>query len=322
MYGSKDLASSLVEICARKSSAERHSNPSPDTILRRLHQVDEVKFDRTVEKLNAKLLRRLRQPRRPLIALDYKTKPYYGEEQPALVSDPDLPGTNLGIKFANLSVVERGKTFTVKTKQVGPLTSNVQVVREMLDYAERFVEPRIILLDRGFYSAEVIEALKSRNRSFIMPAKRTGPVKRLCKAFERGEVPPTVDYTVKGSGECADVKLTFVRRKTEDGVKTYGFISDLALGPEVVSELYGWRWRIETNNRELGKFSALTTSTSMKLRRLYYSLAALLYNLWIVVRGGGELPRAHQFKRIIKRLLRVISADIESGPGPPDLTRR
>lgn len=316
-YRSLDLAKTLIQICKNESSAERRSKPSPDTILRRLHQTSENQFNQILEELNAELLSKLDLPKRPVIALDYTTKPYYGEEQPTLVSDPNLPGTNLGIRFANLSIVEKGKTYTLKTRQVGPFTSNERIVKEMLEYTERFVEPRIILLDRGFYSVKVIKLLKSRKQDFIMPAKRTGPVKRLCKKFKEGEISPMIDYTIKSSDDSARVKLVFIKRKTEKGVEIHPFISNLELEPREIARLYGWRWRIETNNRELERFSALTTSTSMKIRRLYYSLAALLYNLWIVVRGGSELPRAHQFKRILNSFLWLISAEIKREPRPP-----
>jgi len=43
-YKDKDLTKALIETCIRNSSAERCSTPSPDTMLRRLRQVDEKAF--------------------------------------------------------------------------------------------------------------------------------------------------------------------------------------------------------------------------------------------------------------------------------------
>jgi len=317
-YKTEDLTKALIETCVRNSSAEQCSMPSPDTMLRRL-QVDEETFDLIIKDLNAGLLRKLHPRRRVVTALDCRTLPFYGIEQPVLVSSSRLPGTTLGIESATISIVEAGRTFTLEVKQVGPFTSKTKVLPEMLEAVKGLVKPKILLLDRAFFSVEVINALKSEKQHFLMPAKRTAPIKRLCKAFERGEIPPVVDYTVASFEDSAHVKLIFVRRKTKKGLKTHVFVSDAALEPEVASELYRCRWRIETNNSEIEKFRARTTSRSMELRRIYYSLAALLYNLWIVMRSVLGGLRSYEFKRILSIRLNVAvpSVTFECGPSPP-----
>jgi len=152
-----------------------------------------------------------------------------------------------------------------------------------------------------------------------MPAKRTAPIKRLCKAFKRGEISPVVDYTIRSFEDSVQVKLIFVRRKTKEGLKTYVFVSDITFEPEVASELYRCRWRIETNNREIEKFRARTTSQSMKLRRIYYSLATLLYNIWIVMKSVLGGLKSYEFKGILSIRLNAASSPVtfESGLGPP-----
>ena len=250
------------------------------------------------------------------MALDFKTLPYYGTDQPSLVSDSQLPGTKLGVKFAMLSVVEGGHTFVLDTKQVAPFHSKVGIIREMLGRTP--LKPRLLLLDRGFYAVGVILALKSKKTHFLIAAKRTAPIKRLCKLFERGDIPPVVDYVVRTSGSSVRVKLIFIRRKTKHGWETHVFVSDLPIDPRTASELYRCRWRIETNNRELKRFLARTTSRDMKLRRIYYSLAALLYNLWIVMRSVLGRLRSHEFKSILSiRLNAAPPVTFEGGLGPP-----
>jgi hypothetical protein len=173
----------------------------------------------------------------------------------------------------------------------------------MLGAAGKLVRPRLVLLDRAFFTVDVIKALKSHKTHFLMPAKRTAPIKRLCIAFERKEIPPVVDYTVKTTGDSVQVKLIFVRRKAKEGMKTYVFVSDIGFEPDVASEIYRRRWRIETNNREVGKFRARTTTRDMKLRRMYYVLATLLYNLWIVMRNTVGNMTSYKFKSVLSILL-------------------
>ena len=317
-YKARQLATALVDLSLRGTSAEACSKPSPDRILDRLREVDERSFNGMIWELNTGLLKRLPLPKKVSLAIDFKTIPYYGTEQPPLVSDSRLPGTKLGVRFATLSIVEYGRTFTLATRQVGPLTSKVKILRELLGSIRGLVEPGIILLDRGFFTVEVIKELLSRKLAFLMPAKRTTPVKNLCKAFEEGEIPPSVNYTVRSLGDSAQVRLFFVRKKTKRGWKTFAFVSNISFKPEAAAELYRRRWRIETNNREIGKFRARTTSRSMKLRRIYYSLAALLYNLWIILRQILEGLRSREFKRLFySRLKEASPMPIELGPGPP-----
>jgi len=104
-YKASDLTKALIETCVRNSSVEQCSKPSSGTMLRRLHRVDEEVFDLVFKHLNTQLLGKLRPRRKVVTALDYRTLPFYGIEQPVLVSCSELPGTTLGIMFATLSVV-------------------------------------------------------------------------------------------------------------------------------------------------------------------------------------------------------------------------
>lgn len=314
-YNAEDLTGALVQTCVKNESAERCSGPSSDTLLRRLHRIDEPSFSQVWKRINRKLLGKLGLRRRPLMALDFRTLPYYGADQPSLVGDSRLPGTRLGVRFAMLSAVEGGRTFVLGVRQVTPFHSKVRVIREMLGRAP--LRPRMLLLDREFYAVDVILALKSVKTHFLIAAKRTAPIKRLCKLFERGEIPPVADYVVRTSGSSVPVKLIFIRRKTKRGWGTHVFVSDLPIDPERASELYRCRWRIETNNREIKKFLARTTTTDMKIRRIYYSLAALLYNLWIVLRGMLGVLRAHEFKRRLD--IHPTSPAIVRADDPPPL---
>lgn len=314
-HKAEDLTRALIETCIRNKSAEQCSAPSPDTMLRRLRQVDERACGRVLEGLNNRLLKKLDLGRRVLMALDFRTLPYYGAEQPTLVSDSRLPGTGLGVRFAMLSAVEAGRTSVLRVEQATPFHSVAEVLKRMLDRIP--FEPKLLLLDRGFYAVEVILALKSKGTHFLMPAPRTVPIKRLCEAFECGEIPAIVDYTVHSDKGEAHVKLTFVRKRTDDGLKTFVFISDLSFDPARAIELYSCRWRIETNNRELKKFMARTTSQDMKLRRIYYSFAALLYNLWIVLRHMLGVFRGYEFKRALIIELRFSLVARASDHPPP-----
>ncbi|MEM3401794.1 MAG: transposase, partial [Candidatus Hadarchaeales archaeon] len=80
-------------------------------------------------------------------------------------------------------------------------------------------------------------------------------------------------------------------------MQTFAFISDLQFDPKTAASFYSKRWRIETNNRELKHFLARTTTRDMKIRRIYYGLAAFLYNTWIAMRHALEKLTKWEFKK-------------------------
>ena len=121
-------------------------------------------------------------------------------------------------------------------------------------------------------------------------------------------------------GHCGKVEAWLIldRWRTEDGRRTFAFISDLPLDPKVATELCGWRWRIETANREIKHFLALTISRDMKLRRVYCWLAAFLCNLWTALRHWRGRLVKHWFKREVPGFFGLwfeISTGVELPPG-------
>ena len=63
---------------------------------------------------------------------------------------------------------------------------------------------------------------------------------------------------------------------------------------------------------------ARTTTQDMKIRRMYYVLAALLYNLWIVVRNTVGNMTSYKFKRTLEVLLcALLPATLCNDTGPP-----
>jgi hypothetical protein len=209
------------------------------------------------------------------------------------------------MRFAMLSVVERGKSVILRVRQVTPLDTDVGVLRGLLSGLP--FKPRLLLLDRGFYSAGVVLALRHAHVHFLMPAPRTPGIKRAIEEFERGARPALGEYTLRGQRGNVRVWLMLARERTKDGWRAFAFISDLPLDPELVRELYSSRWRIETANRELKHFLARTTTRNMGIRRTYYWLAVLLYNLWIALRWAlGRLTK-FEFRREFHRWLRASS---------------
>jgi hypothetical protein len=70
--------------------------------------------------------------------------------------------------------VRRGQRFTVALLRVEHGTPMLEVLKRMLHLARHRVRPQLLLLDRGFYSVEVIRYLYRAHYPFIMPVVRRG----------------------------------------------------------------------------------------------------------------------------------------------------
>ncbi|KXA92144.1 hypothetical protein AKJ64_03925 [candidate division MSBL1 archaeon SCGC-AAA259E17] len=90
VYGSFDLAQSIMKMGMEGTSAESRSKPSPDVVLRRVYGVDEKGACKELEDFNERIFWELFSSKELAIAVDFTAISYYGEENPILVSDPPI----------------------------------------------------------------------------------------------------------------------------------------------------------------------------------------------------------------------------------------
>jgi len=241
-----------------------------------------------------------------VVAIDFTDIEWYGEELPFIVRGRAKNGTDRFIRFATIGVVEDGKRFALKVLPVTPLSCMEKVVKELINFVQRFVSIRVILLDRGFYSNEVIKEIKESKHCFVMPVKKCDKVKQLMKtAYKDG----SQEYEMsKGT------TYTLVVVKDEDTKKLLPYATNLdGIQPVVIHELYTHRFGIETQYRLKNQFLGRTCSKQYSVRYAFFILAVALYNLWILLnilergRQGlspGKIPiKVDRLKHIFRKII-------------------
>src|SRR5215472_6959944 len=118
---------------------------------------------------------RLRRRARPC-ALDLHQRPVYGDKDtPGVRGGKPQAGTKHFWCYASLAVLTRGLRFTVGLCPVDRHQSLVAVVQTLLEQAPaRGLRIRWLLVDRGFYDAQVVRCLQQRGIPFAMPMIRRG----------------------------------------------------------------------------------------------------------------------------------------------------
>src|SRR4051794_38416037 len=107
------------------------------------------------------------------LAIDLALIPYHGRayrDPEEIYRGQAKSGTSHFHAYATAYVLRRGQRYTVALTGVTKGESLKEVVRRLLRQAARVgVRPRLLLLDRGFYSVAVVRYLQAARYPFLMP---------------------------------------------------------------------------------------------------------------------------------------------------------
>src|SRR5579862_3866618 len=175
LFAAAARLTSPFAVCARMQKA-----PSPETARQTLLATlpSYAKLQQGVNRaLVGDLPKPLRQ-RKQHLAIDLHLTPYYGEpyaDPKEIYRGQNKAGTNSFHAYASAYVAFQGQRFTVALTPVERSEDMKTVVQRLLTLARKGgVRPSLLLLDRGFYSIDVIRYLQSARVPFLMPAVARG----------------------------------------------------------------------------------------------------------------------------------------------------
>lgn len=317
--------------------------PSADTFLLRLKKLARQDALTMLQEMNGEALARAKAKgafrRKAVAAVDLTMIPYYGRPSRYVVQGKYKLGTNRFHCYAAFRLVERGRRYVIKSRLVTPLelSEKSRIVEELIAEAKRRgVRIRLLLLDKGFYSGEVVKKLKSMGVKFLVAVPRNSRVKEAIMDYYRTGEGRVRRFALEKGGERVEFNLTVHRlRRTKKGLRNilelYGAFAT-NLGPGKALEAWRWipeeyrrRWGVETGFRVEKGFRAKTTSTSEEIREVYHQYAVVLENLWTLHNMGEARRRGLPLDQMKRPLVKVkeLNADFvhfllsASGPGPP-----
>ncbi|MDI6720786.1 MAG: transposase [Candidatus Aenigmarchaeota archaeon] len=271
-----------VEVCSEKLAMNRAFAPVGKAMLNHIKQFSLDQMYGIADNMlygsyrAAKLLGLFKKP--VCIAIDVKAIMFYGDKNsPMIRGTKPKNGTCWAYEYICLDIIECGQRFTLAFFPVHPLEDQNKLVLELLKTALKLVKIDILAMDREFFSVEIVNMLKRLNIRFIIPAKDTDTVQKL-KKENRHFVPVVVPYRMESGKEFADVNLALIKKDDE----IHGYITNAELFPQTTAEYYDKRWGIETDNRVMEQFRAMTTSTDYKVRFMYVLMAVAMRNFWVL----------------------------------------
>ena len=236
-------------------------------------------------KINHDMIATLREDgilRKPMmVAIDWHDEMYYGDlGTEGIIGTKNNKGTNYAYEYATASIVVRDVRFAIAIMPVQK-RSILDIVQTIVGIVDGMgIRIMFLLMDGGFFSAEVINYLISGDIPFIMH------VPRMEKRCEEGEADGL--YTTKShrrpKNRQATFRLVSIWGKDRRGkTMLYAFATNTTLPPISILRIFKKRWGIETGYRMIRKFLAKTTSRRRKIRLLYFYFAILLYNFWVLL---------------------------------------
>jgi putative transposase len=326
LFAAAARISSISETCRRLADA-----PCEETYLNALYAnlycLEDLK-----RKINAAfrahLPRALRRKRkRPLrLSVDLTLLPYYGQhalDSREIYRGPRKAGTRSFFAYATAYVLLHGQRFTVAVTPVTRSERLKDVLQELLHVASHAgLRPGLLLLDRGFYKAEIIRYLQQARRPFLMPVichgrdadHPQGPSgSKVFKLMTKsGWFTHTVGDPKKKNRVKATVSICVKRARLTDrhGRKkwatwVYAYWGIRPGCVDWVKRTYRKRFGIETSYRQMNQCRIRTTTKKFNVRFLYVAIGLLLRNLWVWLHHAVLSSPRRGCRRYNWELLRV-----------------
>jgi len=249
--------------------------------------------------LAAKLPSSLRKKRQRL-AIDLTEIPYHGQPQEdprELRRGKPKGGSTHFHAYATVYVIRHGERFTLAMTYVWENDTVRDVVRRLMQKVREIgVKLDFLLLDREFYSLDVVRYLKRAHYPFLMPVVRRGrrpkcPEKargpwKFCSGKRSGWA--THQLQNKGRREMVDICVAidnYAGRWGKHGrrILVYASWGIRRATPGWIRETYRKRFGIESSYRQMNQGRIRTCSRHPALRLLFAGIALILRNAWVLI---------------------------------------
>ena len=287
---------SVFDACGRLCDAPS-DQAVRDALIAMLPEMDALE-----RRINAGLSAELPQwlTKRPQrLAVDLTLIPYHGEpfrDSNEIYRSQPKSGTTHFHAYASCYVIEHGQRFTLAMRWVAKNESLKETLQQLLKQVRSLgVKIRFLLLDREFYSVNVIRYLQASRTPFLMPVAHRGRkpadptrakgTRRFLAWKKSGFSKQTLENE---KGRRATVRICVCQRNYAGRRKRHGrqrlvyAFWGFQPGPATwVREEYRKRFGIETSYRQMNQCRIRTCTRNPVLRLLFVGIALLLRNVWV-----------------------------------------
>ena len=148
-----------------------------------------------------------------------------------------------------------------------------------------------VMLDREFFSTDVIRVLEDLGVDYLIPCVNTANVIRAIEEFYRGERPAISVFRIaKSKNDYVEYVLHITKRTKKRKKKSKScvekpeekYIAFATNRFDIDVKRYSERWMIETGFRMIENQRVRTRSRSVNVRTLCFMYSLVLYNSWVL----------------------------------------
>lgn len=284
---SKNRKISLTEIshflvkCAKSYSYIETLGKHADSLHKWIKCSYEEDIRRFYEQHVRKIVSRL-NIRRARIAIDITHENFYGKTSNLHTISVDKSQKHKSeFRFITCCLLNKGKQIPLMALPV-PYGASTKLTIDLLKFCmSLFPSIGIILFDRGFYIAEIIDFLEAKNLNYLMlvPQKK-GVISELVENTDDfGLYEHEMVYSKNKTKWKPKTKLAICKNfEKHDWI----FATNLNFGNRLSCIItYKRRWQIETNYRVEDEAKIKSKSTNYLIRYFYFMIGNLLHLLWI-----------------------------------------
>ncbi|HLD79537.1 MAG TPA: transposase [Candidatus Nanoarchaeia archaeon] len=300
------LCATLSEAARTQSYIETTSPTQADSLHKAIKEVDIRTICKGYELLVRKCLSRLRFGR-VKVALDTTEDPYWGKKGGSNSRASVDEKSKESWQFLNLAIVEPYfvPLMSLPYRQTDSLDDLVIDLLQYLKYLP--IRTDLVLFDRGFYHARLIDYLEARQIPYLIFVPRTDAVKRyfeqstaILNSFQH-----EMSYALDKSTWKPETKIVICKGVGKDKLGNpldWCFATNQKPSLSLVQE-YKKRWNIETGFRIHDEAKIKTKSSHLLIRFFYHLLSMLFVLVWRVRRARRN------FVLVFKRFLKEIEDD-------------
>jgi Transposase DDE domain len=259
-----------------------------------------------------------------MIAIDLVLIPYHGSpesDQKEIYRGHPKSGTTHFHAYATVIVLHKGHRYTLGVMRVERGVAMKEVVQRLVHLVRRRgIRIKFLLLDKGFFSVDVLGYLKRAGYGFIIPAvprgrkpkppKKPTGLRALLKK-EDGYYRHTLTASAGRERRSVDLAICvatkhYTHRKTgrRRKKKLLYAVWKVRLTPDDIRETYRKRFGIETSYRQMNEARIRTSTRSPRERLLFIGIALVLRNVWVWLHFKLAKAKWSEEPRLFLELLR------------------
>ena len=226
------------------------------------------------------------------MAIDKHLIPWYDKKwENKLVRSKRKGSTNVFETYITVQCVNAGSRPNLAILNMTQHSLNAVFVRTIIEQVHNAgVKPSLFLLDREFYSTDVIRTLDSMGVKYLIPGINTSRVKTTpehhastgSKKVSKMSISNPENASASYHGVIVPRKrISKKKREKKDLKPEEKFIMFATNAPWLDVEKYAMRWGMETGYGMIEKTMVKTSCAGVTQRMIYVAYALLMYNMWV-----------------------------------------